>query len=176
MKKKFLEFLIEGETPPKELAVLTQKDILLSFRGKVIIQKFLGLQVIGAMVSLLFCPQFSVGLVDNHGIIHILRVVGDLACACFCGTLFLSSGIVLAILGMKGEELWWLWRRYKFFLNLVPAALWAVLMLVNKLMQLPGEELSYHLTWIAAAMGAQATWLVLRKIVAQRSLLKQLSV
>lgn len=140
---------------PSELKALVQKDISLSFRRNSIIARFLGLQLIGALFSLSICPQFGLGLVSGHGIAHIFRMMGDWACAGFCGMLFLSSGMMVAFLGMKGEELWWVWRRYKLTLVLMPPMLWGSLMVFH----LQTETVFYHITWILSAVIAQSLWM-----------------
>jgi hypothetical protein len=110
---EFLDFLSNKETPPPALKMSVQKDITLSLKGRSILSRFLFLQLMGAMFSLSICPQFGIGLAEGHGIAHYFRSFGDLACASFCGSLFLSSGLVLSIFGMKGEEVWWVGNTIK---------------------------------------------------------------
>jgi hypothetical protein len=153
--KDFLDFIINRESPPAVLKHSTLKDITLTFRAQSIFTKFLTFQIIGALLSMSVCPQFSLGLVEGHGITHTFRMIGDWACAAFCGSLFLTSGLIVAFIGMKGEELWWIWRRYKISLIFLPTILWSALMLTNVTLQLPGESFFYHLTWIAAAVIAE---------------------
>lgn len=160
--KEFLEFLSEREAPCERLKNNVRKDILLSFQKKSIVTKFLAFQIIGALFSLSFCPQFGLGFVEGHGIAHYFRMLGDFACAAFCGSLFLSSGMVVAFMGMKGEELWWIWERYKFSFVLFPAALWSSLMLTNMSLNLPKETLSYHVVWVITAILAQGLLLKFR--------------
>lgn len=160
MKKEFLEFLTSKEHTPERLKSLVKKDVLLSFHAKSIIAKFLGYQLLGALFSMSVCPQFGLGLVEGHGITHMVRMVGDWACAAFCGSLFLSSGLIVAFIGMKGEELWWIWNRYKFSLIFLPALLWSGLMLTNISLDLTSESTSYHMVWIVAAVLAQ--WALLK--------------
>ena len=162
--KDFLKFIIERETPPAYLKYAAKKDIELSFRGKSIVMKFLAFQIIGALFSMSVCPQFGLGLVQGHGITHYFRIIGDWACAAFCGSLFLSAGLIVAFIGMKGEELWWVWNRYKYSLVLLPPVLWAGLMMTNISVRLPSETPSYHLTWIAFAVMIQTILLKFRSL------------
>lgn len=161
-QKEYLDFLSSHEAPPHEVKTLVQRDINLSFRGKSIVGKFLFFQLIGALFSLTVCPQFGIGLVEGHGITHAFRMIGDWACALFCGSVFLASGALVAFIGMKGKELWWVWRRYKFTLMFLPAFLWGALMLGSMTFSDSGESLSYHLMWVAAAMAIQMIMLQLR--------------
>lgn len=161
-KSEFLEFISQSELPPQSLDLSTKKDILLSFHKREILSRFIFFQVIGALFTLSFCPQFGIGLVEGHGITHIFRMIGDWACAAFCGSLFLSAGMITCYLGMKGEELWWVWRRYKFTLCILPSVMWSTLMLLNISFEHKSETISYHLTWIVSALIAQSLWLSLR--------------
>lgn len=148
MKKDFFTFLVSRDAPPDELGLIVKKDIQLSFRKNEIILKFLGFQILGAVFSLSFCPQFGLGMNTGHNISHYFMQYGMWACAAFCGSLFLSTGVIVAFLGMKGEELWWVWRRYKYQFVFLPGVLWAGLMIFS-----PNEEsLSFNLWWISAAM------------------------
>lgn len=169
--KELLEFLSSGEKVPTHLLKMSQKDISLSFHSQSIITKFIGFQILGGLISLMFCPQFGVGFFGGgHGITHELKMIGDWACALFCGSLFLSVGTILSLLTMKGEELWWIWKRKKNYLVFIPAFCWAVLMLLNLSLKLPHESLSYHLTWISAAIMFPACWMGLRGLRFARTL------
>jgi hypothetical protein len=160
--KEFIEFLLGHEAPPEALKKLTAIEIILSFRKRDILLKFFFFQLLGALFSLSVCPQFGLGLVQGHGITHNFRLIGDWACATFCGFFFLSSGMLVAFLGMKGEELWWVWRRYRYSLIFLPALLWAGLMISSLALSLGGETSLYHLMWIFMAIISEALWLELR--------------
>jgi hypothetical protein len=166
--KEFLDFILNQQTPPQHLKIMTQKDIVLSFSSKKIVARFLLFQLLGALFSMSICPQFGMGLVNGHGITHAFRLIGDWACAAFCGSLFLSAGLMVAFLGMKGEELWWVWRRFKYSLIILPAVLWSGLMLTNMSLNLSHESSVYHLTWIAAAVLVQMVLMQLRSLTYQK--------
>ena len=159
--KEFLEFLTGHHVPPAFLREATQKEIFLSFHKKSILSRFLAYQTLGALLSLALCPQFGLGLVDGHGITHYFRLISETACAAFCGSLFLSSGMLLAFMAMKAEELWWIWNRYKFVLILLPALLWGGLMFSSWSLNLPRENFSYHLVWIILAQMVLMLWMKL---------------
>ena len=165
MKKEFLEFLIQKENPPELLKWEAKKDIVLSFKKKEIILKFLAFNLLGAIYSLSICPQYGIGLVEGHGIAHLFRMMGDWACAAFCGSLFLGSGMMACFIGMKGEELWWVWKRYKFSLIFLPALFWGALMLLNVKVNFESEIPSYHLVWVVAAVMIQALLLKSRTLI-----------
>lgn len=165
-KKELLDFLTANEQPPVSLKEITRKDILLSFDGRNILIRFIAFQILGALISLSFCPQFGMSFfVEGHGITHQLRMIGDWACAVFCGSLFLSTGTIIALFSMKADELWWVWRRRKFSLILLPGIFWGVLMLLNISLDLPSENYTYHLTWIMAGVLMQFLWFKMRGLI-----------
>lgn len=161
--------LNKTETPAL-MKAMVKKDIALSFHGRSIIIKFISFFMIGALFSMSVCPQFGLGLVEGHGITHVFRMIGDWACAAFCGALFLSSGIAVTFMGMKGEELWWIWRRYKVSLIFLPTLLWAGLMLTNVSLNLPEETFVYHLTWLFSAAFIQYILMNLRSRLVLRAI------
>lgn len=171
--KAFFEFLTTKELPPVALREAVKKDISLSFHLHSIVLRFLSFQLLGALVSISFCPQFGIGFMDGHGVTHHLRMIGDWACASFCGSLFLSSGMLVAFLSMEAQELWWIWRRFKYSLIFLPALLWSGLMLANLSMKLPAESPSYHVIWILMAILVQGLWLQIRSPTYTNSLIDQ---
>lgn len=158
--KDYLEFMTGSETVPDHLFKLSQKESLLSFKSKSIMTKFILFQILGGLISLIICPQFGVSFyAEGHGITHELKMIGDWACALFCGSLFLSTGTFISLFSMKGEELWWIWKRKKNYMIILPAVCWGALMLANVSLKLPQESFGYHLTWFVAAIVFPAVWL-----------------
>ncbi len=160
--RELLQFLTGSEAPPALVKAQAKADVLLSFRGTQIVFKFFLFELLGALFSMAVCPQFGLGLVEGHGLAHSFRAFGDGACAAFCASLFLSSGLVVAFIGMPGEELWWVWRRFKYTLVLLPPLLWGLFMLTNLAAGIPRETLTYNLSWVLAGVAAQVLWLELR--------------
>jgi hypothetical protein len=157
--KEFFEFLTQAENPPAALKKMAQLETSLTLKGRVVLARFIAFQILGGLISLIICPQFGFSFfVEGHGITHVFRMMGDWACALFCGSLFLSMASIIAIFSMKKEELWWIWRRHKFSLVMLPPVFWSILMLMNVTLRLPQESLPYHLSWLAAAIGMQLFW------------------
>lgn len=157
-----LEFLTSHEEPPHQLTAYVRRDINLELQKKTIIAKFLGLQTLGAAISLVLCPQFGIGLIEGHGIVHFFQMLGDAACAAFCGSLFLLAGSLTSSLGMKSEEIFWIWKRYRLRLIFAPAFLWSLLMLFNAWLNLNPESIRYNIVWLLSAVIAQQLVLYLR--------------
>lgn len=160
--KEFLEFLSGVYKPSDKLKACTQLDVSLSFKKNLILSKFLVFEALGAIISLSICPQFGLSMIKGHGLAHYFMAFGDFACAVFCASLFLTSGVLMTFLGMKGEELWWIWRRFKLLLVFLPAMGWGTLMLFNVSLNLDSESVLYNVSWILSAVFIQALWLEIR--------------
>lgn len=160
--KDYIEFLAKPRDPDEELKRITKKDIQLSFRKKQILSRFFFFQLLGCLFSLTVCPQFGLGFAEGHGISHYFRALGDGACAVFCAFVFFSSGALITSFGLRGDELWWVWRRYKQGLFFFPSVFWGFLMLTNSALDLRTESVTYHLSWLLAASAINLLWLKLR--------------
>ena len=136
----------------------TELDIRLSFRKTSILRRFLFLQMVGALFSLALCPQFGLGLIPGHGVTHVIRLVGEWACASFCGAIFLSVGSLLCLISMKPVELWWIWRRYKYSLIFLPPFLWGLLMLTNWQVRFSSEVPAFHGIWLLSGVATLLLW------------------
>jgi hypothetical protein len=154
----FQDFLKSSEQVPHVLLTETRLDALLSFKKTSILGKFLALQFVGALFSLSLCPQFGLGLIDGHGVTHYFRMIGDWACAVFCASVFISSGSLLCLVTMKADELWWIWRNFKYSLILIPPALWMALMLSGWNLRFESEAISYHLVWMITGAALMLVW------------------
>jgi len=171
-QKDFLEFLTSHEAPPRYLKLLTHKDILFTFNKTFLFSKFILLQVLGALITLSFCPQFGLGLPEGHGITHVLRAYGDGVCAAFCGSLFFLSGTILATFVMKQDEVFWIWKRFKIPLIILPSVFWALLMLFNVTLNLNPETIFYHIVWMSSALLTEEIILYLKNLFYKGELLK----
>ncbi|MBY0518146.1 MAG: hypothetical protein K2P81_14655 [Bacteriovoracaceae bacterium] len=171
-QQDFLEFLTTHEVPPADLIAVTRKDILFMFNKTSLLSKFILLQTLGALFTLSFCPQFGVGLPEGHGITHILRIYGDGACAAFCGSLFLLSGTALASFVMKQDEVFWIWKRFKMPLIILPSVFWTLLMFFNITFKFNPETVIYHIVWITSALLTEEIFLYLKNLSYKGELLK----
>lgn len=154
-KNDLVEFLTSNEAPPAYLKSLTLKDITFTMNKYPILIKFVSLQLLGAAITLSFCPQFGIGLPEGHGITHALRMYGDGVCATFCGSLFLLAGSLLASFSMDEDQYFWIWRRFKYSLIILPALFWSALMFFNFTFKLNNEDFGYHVIWIISAILTQ---------------------
>jgi DNA-directed RNA polymerase specialized sigma24 family protein len=160
--RDYIDFLSSSESPPVLLSSAMQREIPLFFRSKNIFWKFIVLELIGAFLSLTFCPQLGIGPQGDGGPAHFFRSVGDVALALFSSSVFIFAGLTIAFIFMKGQDIWWLWRRQKNRLLIFPALLWGGLLLINVCFKLPRESFLYHGSWILCAIAMQAIYLKFR--------------
>jgi hypothetical protein len=127
-----------------------------------VLVKFYSLQVLGALLTLSFCPQFGMGGVDVfHGLTHHLSHHAAWLCGAFCGALFLATGTILSLLFLKKPQWRWVWR-HQLLMVVPPVVLgFMLLMFAKTLGGFEGhhENMSYYVSWIASGM--LASWVVL---------------
>ncbi len=125
--KDYLDFLTTNVEVPAHLKTPMKKETQLSFHGNKILAKFLGLQLIGGIISLNFCPQFGVGkeaALWHHHFMH----ANELLCTVTCSAFFLCCSIMFSAIALRGEEWWWLYRRRLTVSLAFPAMFWGLLM------------------------------------------------
>ena len=149
--KDLLTFLKSRETPPSHLTDLILEDQKFRSQKSKLFTKFYMAQLLGALISILLCPQFGLGLLDNHGVAHVFRLIGVWACGAFCGAFLVFSGLMFANFTMKGRELWWVLKNSSHLSLFLPGFCWGVLMVINKGLNFPTENAIYHIFWIGSS-------------------------
>lgn len=128
-----------------------------------VLVKFYVLQVLGALLTLTFCPQFGMGGVDVfHGITHQLAHHAVWLCGAFCGGLFLAVGTGLSLLFLNKAQWRWVWR-HQFLMVVPPVVIGFMLLMFVKTIggyESHHEDLSYYSAWVTAAM--LMTWLMMK--------------
>lgn len=148
MNHELKEFLSSHEKPETKLSQRVLADMTLRLKSKELYLKFSYGMILGMLLSLVLCPQFGIGLLENHGIAHIFRIISPMACAAFCALFLLISGLSGAKVFLKSHELIWVLKNINLSLILLPAGLWAGLMIVNRVYKLNHESYGYHAVWI----------------------------
>lgn len=63
----------------------------------IVFAKILGIQVFVGLITMLFCPQFSLSLTNNYDLFHYLHHnFGAQVCSAICGAIFIGSGAIFA--------------------------------------------------------------------------------
>lgn len=102
-KNDFKEFLHSSEketlSPSNELSrkILSQvrKDLIPS--KPIVFGKLLLVQAFIGVITMLFCPQFSMSLTNHDQLYHFFhRTFGHYGCMMICGSLFIGSGALFS--------------------------------------------------------------------------------
>lgn len=113
MKSKFnddfKEFMSsEGVRPAGELSekILSHVKRDLDPGNITVVSKLFGVQGLIGLLTMLFCPQFSLSLTNNHELYHFFHYTfGESACMAICGSIFIGTGAIFASLILKPGEI-----------------------------------------------------------------------
>lgn len=105
----FKEFMSsEGVAPPNELSekILNHVRKDLDPSHITVFSKLLGVQAFIGILTMLFCPQFSLSLTNNHDVYHYFHYTfGESICMAICGSIFIGSGAVFASFLLNSGEI-----------------------------------------------------------------------
>lgn len=151
---EFEEFLSMPEvTPPAKMTeqVMTFVQAKLNPPIGWVIFKLTMIYALTGLIVLLFCPQFGIRLLAEHGLLHWFALLGAYGCELACGAVFLGSGTAVASLILRPEEL----RRIRptRFVYFVSFGLLALVIFVGV-----GAEivLSLAMAWLVGSIGGEA--------------------
>jgi hypothetical protein len=114
----FVEFLsTEEATPPRHLReTISGRAGTFLYPSPWHVFSKLAATVFGvSIINLAICPQFGLGWFRNPGLVRFFMSLGwgHLGCNIVCGTFFITTAIIVAVLVMRPEELRLL-RKTKF--------------------------------------------------------------
>lgn len=121
---------------------------------KTILRFYLTL-TLGALVTLLVCPQFGIGPIGGgHGISHWVMPYGAFACGAFCAALFVSFGTICGALTLTRAQWHWVWKHHFFIVVPPVAVLFIALMGVKLLAGVAGmhESGNFYFAWILTSL------------------------
>jgi hypothetical protein len=105
--QEFSEF-VSSETmqPPKNLSesVLSKIHADLNPSYWLVFAKLSGIHAVMGFITLLFCPQFGLGITDGMGLMGLFMRFGDQACMLGCGAVFMGGSALTASLLLRAEE------------------------------------------------------------------------
>jgi hypothetical protein len=107
MKNEFEEFLKSSEiAPPQKISenIICKVKADLNPSSLSIFRKLSFIQVLTGFITLLFCPQFGIGLTSGMGLMGVLMRYGDNVCMAGCGAIFLSGSALVSTILLRPEE------------------------------------------------------------------------
>lgn len=107
--KDFLDFInTKGINPPEKISrgVLNFVKADLNPSHKIVFSKLLGIQAFIGVLTLTFCPQFSLSLTNSFELFHYFHhTFGEKICMIICGSIFMGSGALFAAYLLKSSEI-----------------------------------------------------------------------
>lgn len=172
VEKDFREF---QQATPLEVPSGLEQRILQTVRRdlNVVLWKFFTklalVQVLAGGATLLVCPQFGLGpLGGGAGIMHIVMQYGTVACALFCGSIFLGSSAIGSLFVFGWGERQYLYKGRFWIFGVLGVASVCALMLasaVNFRSLHVWHHLEFALIWaVGGAVLAQLLFQIGHKI------------
>ena len=107
-EKDFQDFMnTKGANPPEELSnkILSFVKNDLNPSHKIVFSKLLGIQAFIGLLTMTFCPQFSLSLTNRFELFHYFHhQFGKNICMAICGSIFIGSGAIFAAYLLKTSE------------------------------------------------------------------------
>jgi hypothetical protein len=73
---------------------------------RVVFTKILSIQAFIGLLTMTFCPQFSLSLTANYDLFHYFHhTFGEVICMIICGSIFMGSAAIFSCAILKGVEL-----------------------------------------------------------------------
>lgn len=105
----FLEFKnTKDASPPEDLSnkILNFVKADLDPSHKTVFSKLLVIQSFIGILTLTFCPQFSLSLTNSYDLFHYFHhKFGESICMAICGSIFMGSGALFAAYILKSNEI-----------------------------------------------------------------------
>ncbi|MCB0419082.1 MAG: hypothetical protein KDD39_15660 [Bdellovibrionales bacterium] len=135
IEKEFQDFLENsGNVVPEKLRTATLKQTLrdLTFRPAKFFVKLVSVQLVAGTLTLLVCPQFGLGpLGGGQGLMTWVMEYGPIACALFCGSVFLGSSALFSLFVFRWAERRFLYKQRLWIFPVVGLASVVALMLAS---------------------------------------------
>ena len=97
MNHEFKEFNESSASVPRPFYHQTLTYIQMSLRPQKVLFKFYLLNIIGAMATLVICPQYGFGPFGGElGFVHQIMAMGPVWCGVFCSVIFFAGGNLLS--------------------------------------------------------------------------------
>ena len=160
--KEFLQFIeTEGIDPPIAVSEKIHKAVdkdLNPLTWKVLC-KFGFIQAAVALLTLLICPQFELGLI-KHDDAHLRALLGEPGYMALCGAIFLTSGSVLASIMISIEEMRAIKKAEPVYLFL--ASVFALM--IFRYLGTPSVPASYAAWFTGAFAGSAAAFEIIKQL------------
>ncbi|MBY0518141.1 MAG: hypothetical protein K2P81_14630 [Bacteriovoracaceae bacterium] len=155
MKDDFSDFLSSEEKVPTSLYESTLKYIEICHNPKKVIFKFYLTNILGALITMMICPQYGFGPVGGElGVLHYIMDFGPFWCGVFCASVFMAGGNLSSMIFLNAfEEKCIIAHKYRVTFPWVSALFF--MGMIGKYYA-PGDishyTVSFHLAWYVTAV------------------------
>jgi hypothetical protein len=155
MKQDFKEFLEGNNEVPNHVSKNTLEHVSISLRPQKLLFKFYVLNIAGAMLTLIICPQYGIGPFGGEfGLIQKIMELGPIWCGIFCSSLFFAGGCVLSSLFLNRNQRLWIYKHEFSVLTPYISILFVIAMGLKNIVNghFHHDVFAYHASWIFGAL------------------------
>ena len=149
------DFMKGGEQVPAALAQRTLSYLLICTNPGTTLIKFYSSNLMGALLTLAFCPQYGFGpLGGDNGLLHYVMHFGPVWCGLFCSFVFIAGANFFSLLCLKPNELKWISGRFLKVVTPWISFLFFIAMFLKVFAPSPPhhDTISYYLSWYVGAL------------------------
>lgn len=147
---------------PARLYAETLELSKLALNPMPLILKFFSLNFLGAILTLVICPQYGFGpLAYSSFFMNVIMSYGPVVCGIFCASIFFVGGHGLSYLFLKSSERKWIVRHG--FAMMIPYVSFLFMLGMGLKSVAPGhlhhDVIPYHSSWILTALAISILFL-----------------
>lgn len=108
LENEFNEFMNSSpQEVPAHLSrkIISEVELMLNPSRTQVFSKLFTIVMVVGLMNLTLCPQFGIGLIRHSGLMHFFMSFGEYGCKIACGLFFLGSGVFIASLLLKPEDI-----------------------------------------------------------------------
>lgn len=141
---------------PTHLYTETLKLAQMSLNPKPLLVKFFTLNLLGALATLIICPQYGFGPFGfETAFVNVIMSYGPVVCGIFCASIFFLGGHLLAYLFLSDLERKWV-MKHEYAL-VIPYVSFIFMLGMGLKNIFPGhihhDVFSYYGSWLVTAFG-----------------------
>lgn len=162
MSKDLKDFLENAEAVPNMLYAETLKLAQISLHPLPLVLKFFSFNLLGALATLVICPQYGFGpFVFNNVIMNVMMSYGPVVCGIFCASVFFLGGHALTYVFLTRPERNWIVRHG--FVMIIPYVSFLFMLGMGLKSIAPGhihhDVFSYYGSWLITAFAISILFL-----------------
>lgn len=155
MKDDFSDFILGDEAVPRTTYDKTLNYLLVHVNPMKTLFKFYLTNLMGALLTLIVCPQYGFGPIGGEwGIFNYVMNFDPIWCGVFCASFFMVGGNLFSLMFIRPIEREWLSRRFvKITMPWISMVFFTAMILKYYAPSpLHHDNVAFHLSWYLSAM------------------------